>query len=66
MFQSKPATPAGYTVLYMRATRLFETSVAAAVLLKDTPRETPPAGEIIIDVVIPALDEEGCIEGILH
>ena len=42
-----------------------DVSVAAEVLLKDTTRETPLQAKIIIDVVIPALNEESCIGGIL-
>ncbi len=43
-----------------------DVSEAAEVLLRDTIRETPLRAEIIIDVVIPALNEESCIEGLLH
>ena len=42
------------------------TSQAAEVLPADTIRVKPLQAEITIDVVIPALNEESCIEGLLH
>ena len=39
---------------------------AAEVLSKDTFRETLLQAGITVDVVIPALNEERCVEGLLH
>ncbi len=44
----------------------MEVSEAAQVLPRDTFRETPLQAVITVDVVIPALNEERCIEGLLH
>ncbi len=43
-----------------------DTSEAGEVLPSDTIRVKPLQAEITIDVVIPALNEESCIEGLLH
>jgi glycosyltransferase involved in cell wall biosynthesis len=44
----------------------MEVLEAAEVLFKDTLRETPLQAGITVDVVIPALNEERCVEGLLH
>ena len=43
-----------------------DVSAAVEVLPRDTTRETPLQARITIDVVIPVLNEESCIEGLLH
>ena len=42
------------------------TSQATEVLPADTIRVKPLQAERTIDIVIPALNEESCIEGLLH
>ncbi len=44
----------------------MEVLEAAEVLSKDTFRGTPLQARITVDVVIPALNEERCVEGLLH
>ena len=44
----------------------MEVLEAAEVLFKGTFRETPLQARITVDVVIPALNEERCVEGLLH
>ena len=43
-----------------------DTSVATEGVPWDIAREKPPWAEMTIDVVIPAFNEESCIEGLLH
>ena len=43
-----------------------DTSVATEVVPWDIAREKPPWAEMTIDVVIPAFNEESCIEDLLH